>query len=173
MRSKSCSMNTCGIRIWGFRTSAVRLLSLVLIMGVPISGFTQTEFLAAGLSVAPRGSSAVSGSALYAQKLYKNTYGFTSVDAIPDKKGAVDTNWGVGVAQKVYTLHQIPIFVPVEVGLSSNGAHVGWEWDIGVMASVKVGKNFYVFPTVRADKSSVSDHSGLEPIFGVLFGWGK
>lgn len=132
-----------------------------------------SEFIAAGLSVNPRAEAAIAGTGLFAKHVYKETFAFTTLDALPDKRGGIETNISVGVAEKVFEFRHLPIFVPAELGLSYQGSHEGWDWSTGVLLSVKAGKHLYVFPTVRLEKSSVSEGTGVQPIVGVLFGWGQ
>lgn len=131
------------------------------------------EFLAAGLSVNPRASSAIAGTGLFARHLSRDAFAFTTLDALPDKRGGIETNFSVGVAEKVFEFRSIPVFVPAEIGLSYEGSHEGWDWSTGVLLAVKAGKHLYVFPTVRVEKSNVSEGTGVQPIIGVLFGWGQ
>jgi hypothetical protein len=118
----------------------------------------------------------VAGSALYAHLLSNGTYAFTHIDAVPAsvKPFTVTTNIGAGVAQKVATIGRLDIYVPAAAGVSFNGANAGWQWNTGVATAIAIGtKGYYVVPTVRFLQSNVSGGSGVQPIVGVLFGWGK
>lgn len=136
----------------------------------------------AGGSYSAGASPAFAGSALYAHSLNASTgtYAFTAIDALPatTKPFTVTTNIGAGIAQKVFTIGTIPIFSPTSAGISYSGQNAGWAWSTGAGALFRVkptsdGGGFYVMPTVRVLKSSISDGSGYQPIVGVLFGWGK
>jgi hypothetical protein len=133
---------------------------------------------AAGASYNPGGSPGIAGSALYARNLNTGatlpTFAFTSVDAVTTsvKPFTVSTNVGAGIAQQVATLGKIPIYMPTAVGISWNGANTGWQWNGGALISIPV-KGFYLMPSVRFLKSSVSNNSGYQLIGGLLVGWGK
>lgn len=136
-----------------------------------------TNIYAAGVSYNNQGSPAIAGTALYARSVDSaGTYAFTVIDAVPNtlKPFTVTTNFSVGAAQKVFTLGNVPIFVPTAAGVSFNGTNTGWAWSTGGMASISVGKKgFRLFPALRVVKSSVSNGSGYQPIATVMFGWGQ
>lgn len=137
-----------------------------------------TNLYAAGVSYNGSGSPAVAGTGLYAHLVSASsgTYAFTVVDALPisTKPFTVNTNFSVGVAQKVVTIGQVPIYIPTSAGVSYTGTNTGWAWSTGAMAPIRVkSTNWYVAPTVRLSKSSVSNGSGYQPVVGVLVGWGQ
>lgn len=133
----------------------------------------------AGISYSVGGSPAVAGTGLYAHQVSADTapnlYAFTAVDALPNtlKPFTVSTNIGAGIAEKIATVGKIPIFMPTAAGISFNGSNTGWQWNGGVLASIHIKNQYYLMPTVRFLKSSVSNGSGYQPIVGVLFGWGQ
>lgn len=130
----------------------------------------------AGGSYSSGASPAFAGSALYAHEVNSaGTYAFTMVDALPasTKPFTVTTNVGVGIAQRVATIGTIPILIPTAAGISYTGTNTGWAYSTGVGAVFKLKPNWYLMPTLRVLKSSVSSGSGYQPIIGVLFGWGK
>jgi hypothetical protein len=131
---------------------------------------------AAGGSYSVGGSPAIAGTGLYAHLVTdRGTYAFSAVDAVPNtmKPFTVTTNIGVGVAQKIVTLGKVPIFVPTAAGISWSGSNTGWQWNAGALASIHLKGEYYLMPTVRVLKSSVSNGTGYQPIVGVLFAWGK
>lgn len=131
---------------------------------------------AAGISYNNGASPAIAGSALYARLVADSgTYAFTAVDFVPNtlRPLTVNTNIGVGVAQKVATIANVPIYVPTSAGISFNGTNTGWQWNAGGLASIHIKGNYYAMPSVRLVKSSVSNGSGYQPIVGVLFAWGQ
>lgn len=131
---------------------------------------------AAGVSYSAGGSPAVAGTGLYAHLINgSGTYAFTVVDALPAtvKPFTVTTNIGVGVAQKVATFGKIPIYMPAATGISWTGSNTGWQWNTGALATIHVKGQYYVMPSVRVLKSSVSGGSGYQPVLGVLFAWGQ
>ena len=138
-----------------------------------------TKLYGAGVSCNVNAKPALSGTALGAYQLSSDTapglYAFTAVDALPNtlKPFTVSTNIGAGIAQKVFTLGKVPIFVPTAAGISFNGANTGWQWNGGALAAIHVKGQYYIMPTVRFLKSSVSNGSGYQPIVGVLFGFGQ
>jgi hypothetical protein len=135
-----------------------------------------TNLYGAGLSYNVGGSPALAGTGLYARKLTdSNLYAFTAIDALPNtlKPFTVTTNIGAGVAQKVVTIGKVPVYIPTAAGISFNGTNTGWQWNTGALAAIKLKGNYFLLPTVRLVKSSVSNGSGYQPIVGVLFGWGQ
>lgn len=122
-------------------------------------------------------SPAIAGTGLYAHRFTdQGTFAFTVIDALPNtlKPFTVTTNVGVGIAQRIATVGKIPIYVPTTAGISWTGANTGWAWTTGGMAAIRIKQtNWYVMPTVRVAKSSVSNGSGYQPIVGVLVGWGQ
>lgn len=155
-----------------------------------------SNLYAVGISYNPAATQPVAGSALYAHLVAADlgTYAFTAVDALPTAgqgevantapnsgisllqlgiPTSVTTNIGVGVAQKVFTLGKIPIFMPTAVGVSWTGSNTGWQWNGGAVAAIHIKGQYYVMPSVRFLKSSVSSRTGYQPILGVLFGWGQ
>jgi hypothetical protein len=131
---------------------------------------------AAGASYSIGGSPAVAGTVLYAHLVANTgTYAFTAIDAVPNtlKPFTVSSNFGVGIGQKVATLSGVGIYMPTAAGISFNGTNTGWQWNGGVLASIHVKGNYYVMPSARFLKSSVSNGSGYQPILGVLVAWGQ
>lgn len=168
-----------------------RIFAIVVLVVIAISGLCQpvqaqddplANFYAAGVSYSINAVPAVAGTALYAHLLigpsdsYKgSTYAFTVVDALPNTLHpfTVSTNIGAGLAQKVFTLGKVPIYMPTAAGISFNGTNTGWQWNGGVLASIHIKGQYYIMPTARFLKSSVSNGSGYQPIIGVLFGFGQ
>lgn len=132
---------------------------------------------AGGVSFNSGASPSVAGTGLYARLVSSSagTYAFSVFDAVPNtlRPFTVNSNVSVGVAQKLFTIGKIPIYVPTAAGVSWTGANTGWNWSTGGMAVFKVKGNYLIMPTVRLTKSSVSNGSGYQPIIGVLFGWGQ
>ncbi len=132
---------------------------------------------AAGVSYNESASPAIAGTALYARLLSdgSGTYAFTVVDALPNslKPFTVSSNIGVGIAQKLFNIKNVPVFMPTSAGVSFTGSNTGWNWSTGAMISVKIKGSWYAFPNVRVVKSSVTGGTGYQPIVGVLFGWSQ
>lgn len=130
---------------------------------------------AAGVSYSAGASPSLAGTALYAHLLTDSgTYAFTAVDALPNttQPFTVTTNIGAGIAQKVVTIGKYPVFMPTAAGISWNGPSTGWQWNGGALVAIPLKSNYYLMPSVRFLKSSVSN-SGYQPILGLLFAWGK
>lgn len=138
---------------------------------------TPANVYAAGVSWNQSATPAVAGTALYAHAVDSNgTYAFTAIDVLPtsSKPFTVTTNTTVGVAQKVFSLGKVPIYVPTSAGISWTGSNVGWAWSTGALAVIHIGKgNWHVYSMVRIARSNVSSGSGIQPIIGVAFGWQK
>jgi len=150
-------------------------LSLAVCAQTP---YTQplSNIYAAGISFNNAGVPAIAGTGLYARFITGGTYAFTVIDALPNnlKPFTVTSNISAGVAQKLFTIGNFPIFVPTAAGVSFNGTNTGWAWSTGGMTSIKLKKsNWRIFPCVRVAKSSVSNGTGYQIIPGILFGWGQ
>lgn len=166
----------------------ILLLALLLIPAalkaqtIPEAPATHPQNLyAGGASYSVGASPAIAGTGLYAHNIGPadadpGLYAFTIVDALPNtvKPFTVSTNIGAGIAQELFTLGKIPVYAPTAAGISWNGnGNTGWQWNGGVIASIHVKGDYYILPSVRFLKSSVSGGTGYQPIIGVLFGWGK
>lgn len=137
----------------------------------------ESNIYAGGISFNSSGSPRIAGTGLYARLVSPSsgTYAFTVVDALPNsvKPFTVTSNFAAGVAQKVFTIGSVPIFVPTAAGVSFTGSNTGWAWSTGGAASIKLKGNWRIFPNVRIVKSSVSNGAGYQPIVGILFGWAQ
>lgn len=130
----------------------------------------------AGGSYSAGATPAFAGTGLYAHQINTSgTYAFTMVDALPAtlKPFTVTTNFAAGIAQRVATIDGFSIFIPTAAGISYTGTNTGWAWSTGVGVPFKIKSNWYLMPTARVLKSSVSGGSGYQPIVGLLFGWGQ
>ena len=165
-----------GSMIWPTSVHAQGVAQALASAGAtPVAGPLQNIY-AAGASYSINASPAIAGTALYAHSLNTvGTYAFTAVDALPAtvKPFTVTTNIGGGIAQKVFTLGNVPIYMPTAAGISWSGTNTGWQWSGGGLAAIHVKGSYYLMPSVRFLKSSVSGGTGYQPIFGVLVGWGK
>lgn len=154
-----------------------KLALLSVFLALPLFGQTlPTNIYAGGVSYNTSASPHVAGTALYARLLSdgSGTYAFTVVDALPAsvKPFTVTSNFGVGVAQKLFTLGKVPIFAPTSAGISFTGSNTGWAWSTGALASVRIKNNWHVYPNVRVLKSSVGG-GGYQPIVGLLIGFAQ
>jgi hypothetical protein len=166
----------------GIKIDLPKVGALLLCLLLPAIAHAQAaeqplkNIYAAGGSYSVNGNPAIAGTALYAHLLAgSGTYAFTAVDALPNtvKPFTVTSNVGMGIGQKVLTLGTVPVYMPTAAGVSWSGTHMGWQWNGGVLASIKLKDGYYLMPSVRFLKSSVSNGSGYQPIIGLLFGWGK
>lgn len=160
------------------------VFTVVSVLFLAVLSFAQTpapaqatNIYAAGVSFNQSAKPAVAGTALYARLLSdgSGTYAFTVVDALPANVHpfTVTTNFGAGIAQKVFSIGKVPLYIPTSAGISFTGNNTGWNWSTGALASIKAKGNFRIMPNVRIVKSSVSDGAGYQPIVGLLFGWGQ
>jgi hypothetical protein len=163
-----------------FAFVAVLCLSAVACFGQtapPPTESLPSNIYAGGISFNSSASPRIAGTGLYARLISdgSGTYAFTALDALPAsvKPFTVTTNMSVGIAQKLFSVGKVPIFVPTSAGVSFTGSNTGWAWSTGALASIKLKNNWRVLPNVRLMKSSVSNGSGYQPIVGVLFGWGQ
>jgi hypothetical protein len=163
-------------------------LIAVLALICAVSCFAQTptppptnpaNIYAAGMSYNNSGTPAIAGTGLYAHLIAdgSGTYAFTVFDAIPTslKPFTVTSNVGAGIAQKVFSIGSVPIFIPTSAGISWQGSNTGWQWSTGALASFSVNKSktFKIMPNIRIAKSSVSNGTGYQPVIGILFAYGK
>ena len=153
------------------------IFALVLtLFSVAAFGQNVTNLYAGGISFNGTASPRIAGTGLYARLIAdgSGTYAFTVVDALPAsvRPFTVTTNMGVGIAQKLFTVGKVPIFLPTSAGVSFTGNNTGWMWNGGFLASVKVKGNWRVMPNVRFLKASVGG-GGYQPIAGILVGWGQ
>lgn len=135
----------------------------------------QSNIYAGGVSFNSSGSPAIAGTAMYARQVSgSGTYAFTVVDALPASVHpfTVTSDFSAGVAQKVFSLGTVPIFVPTAAGVSFTGTNTGWAWSTGAMAAIKLKGSWHAFPTVRIAKASVGG-GGYQPMVSILFGWGN
>src|ERR1035441_9316578 len=158
---------------------AVLALSLCLIAFAACAQVTTlpANFAAIGASYLPGGSPSIAGTGLYAHLLSgtSGTYAFSVIDAVPTstKPFTFTTQTSVGVAQKVFTLGSVPVFVPTSAGISWTGTNTGWSWSTGAMALIplKAGSGWTIMPSARVVKASISG-SGYQVIAGIAIGWG-
>lgn len=151
------------------------LLAALLLSALSF-GQNATNIYAGGLSFNGTASPRIAGTGLYARLISdgSGTYAFTVVDALPAsaRPFTVTTNMGVGIAQKLFTVGKVPIYVPATAGVAWTGSNLGWQWSGGALASVKLKGNWRVMPNVRFLKASVGG-AGYQPIAGILVGWGQ
>lgn len=157
---------------------AAVLLGMTLLFAPSATAQSVANIYMGGASYSAGASPAFAGTALYAHELNASgTYAFTLIDALPAtlKPFTVTTNIGVGIGQKIATIDGLPIFVPTSAGISYSGSNTGWAWTTGAAVPFRLNakSNWYIMPTVRVLKSSVSGGSGYQPILGVLVGWGQ
>ena len=152
------------------------LITILLISAACFAQTTPANLYGFGASFNNGASVPVAGSGLYAHSLTDGTYAFGMLDVLPNtvKPFTVTTNLSTGIAQKVFTVGSVPIYVPTSAGVSFSGSNTGWSWSTGGMAVVRIKKtNWYMMPNIRVAKSSVSGGTGYQPIFGAMFGWGN
>ena len=168
----------------GLGAKSGMILLCALLLGGLLPGRAQTatpatpiqNFYAAGGSYSVNASPSIAGTGLYAHLVSSsNTYAFTAVDALPNtvKPFILTSNVGVGIAQQVTTFGKVGIWVPSSAGISWSGSNTGWQWNSGAMATIPLKNNFFLAPTVRVLKSSISGGTGYQPVIGILVGWGK
>jgi hypothetical protein len=149
---------------------------LIIIAATATSQTPIRNLYAAGVSYNLNAQPNVAGTALYSHYVAgPGTYAFTVIDVLPTtvKPFTVTNNIGVGLAQSMFTIGRASLFIPTTAGISWNGTNTGWQWTGGAAVAIHLKDNFYLIPTARFLKSSVSGGSGYQPIFGLEFGWGK
>lgn len=154
-------------------------LALPLLAQTPAPAASQVSNLYGfGVAFNQSGQPKIAGNALYAHLLSdgSGTYAFTDVDLLPNSKPqfTVTTNIGAGIAQKLFSIGGHSVYVPTTAGVSINGPNTGWNWSTGAMVPIKVKKSgWYVLPSIRVLKSSVSNGTGYQPIVSMAIGYGK
>lgn len=148
------------------------LALLLLACSVAFGQSAPQNIYAAGVSYNGSATPHVAGTALYARGLTDGTYMVTVFDALPISKApfTVQTQVGVGIAQKLFTVAGLPVYSPNSVNIAFNGTNTGWAWNTGFATrfAAKKGSKWYLMPTVRVNHSSVSSGSGYQPIIGLL-----
>lgn len=152
------------------------LVFVAALVCLSLSAMAQdSNIYAAGVSYNNAASPVIAGTALYAHKIADaGTYAFTVFDVLPTnaKPFTVQSSVGGGFAQKVFSIANVPIFVPTSAGVSFTGQNTGWAWSTGALASITIKGKYRIMPGVRIIKSSVGG-SGYQPIVSVLFGFGS
>ena len=133
-----------------------------------------TNVYLTGMAWSPSGTPSVDGEALYAHVLVPSTgtYLFTMVEALPNNTTpfTVNTNVGVGVAQRLFNIGQTAVYTPTGAGVSWTGANLGWAWFSGAGWIIPIKGDWCMMPNARLVKSSVSNGTGVQVVYGVMFG---
>jgi hypothetical protein len=157
----------------------MKFYTLIFLFFVTYAALAQTpikNIYAVGSSYNFNATPNIAGTALYAHYITSpGTYAFTVIDVLPTniKPLTVTNNIGAGLAQKMFTIGKASLIMPTTAGISWSGTNTGWQWTGGTAVIISLKSNFYLIPTVRFLKSSVSGGSGYQPILGLLVGWGK
>ena len=109
----------------------------------------------AGVSWQRGASPAVAGTGLYARQVSGGSWAFTVLDALPGGGGLVSTSVSVGLAQRLFGVGRVAVFVPTAAGIGWSGANLGWNWSTGAMVVVRAGR-WRVCPALRTFKGSVA-----------------
>lgn len=132
------------------------------------------NFGAAGVSYSPGAEPAIAGTAAYARRLGPSTFSFTLMDALPMREvpGAITTQVGTGVVQRVASVGNLDFYIPVVTGISWSGTNSRWSWSGGAMVAFKIPKlGMYAYPNVRWSRIDVAPGvAGYQATYGVLFG---
>jgi hypothetical protein len=128
---------------------------------------------AVGMNYSVNSHPGLAGSLLYARLAVPSTdtWLFTNGDFVPNtlKPFTVTNNIGAGVAQKIFTLGNVPVFCVTGAGVSWTGTNTGFQFNGGCMATIKY-KGFLIMPSGRFLKSSVSNGTAYQPIIGGYIG---
>ena len=150
-----------------------------------------------GVSYNNANSPSVDGTALYARMVAANvssttttaagttttaypTYAFTALDILPVsiKPFEVSTNMSVGVAQRIFNLNGINVFIPVSAGPAITGTNLGWNWTSGLLLDYQIKKagvptNWHIMPNLRWLQTNVNGGSVYQLTGGILIGLGQ
>jgi hypothetical protein len=162
-------------------TFFLKLAISLLILGTTAYAQTSTQtpihnLYAYGASYNVNAKPSVAATALYAHYIASpGTYAFTVIDVVPNTVApfTVTSNIGGGIAQKMFTIGRVSLFMPTTAGISWTGTNTGWQWTGGGAVVISTKHDFYLVPTLRFLKSSVSGGSGYQPIIGLAIGFGK
>lgn len=138
-------------------------------------GTLPANIYAIGPSYNPSATPQIAGSAFYGRRLADNTYGFTELDALPEpvKPFTVSTNVGMGVAQKLVTFRNVPIYGAMGTGIHWTGSATDWQWNGGFLAAIPLKKacaTCYLMPNARFLSVGGGQY---RPILGFWFGFGQ
>lgn len=169
----------------------------LLLMPAPIQAQAAsgppTNVYAAGSSFSPGASPAIDGTGFYAHLLAGNctssttasgtttsckpTYGVSIYDVLPESVNPfrVTTNLSVGVAQQVFELNGLKVFVPASGGITTTGTNTGWNFTGGGLLDYTFKKNgapthWHLMPNARWVCSNVNGGSGCQITGGLLIG---
>jgi hypothetical protein len=155
----------------------MKQLALALLLAT-LSCHAQTpvqNLYALGGSYNPNAQPSVAGTFMGAHYVAApGSYAFMVVDVVPTavKPFTPTENMGVGIAQRMFTIANVSLFMPTSAGVGWTGANVGWQYTGGAALEIGLKHNFCLVPTVRFLKSSVGG-SGFQPVFGLNLGFGK
>lgn len=128
---------------------------------------------AIGMNYSVNASPGIAGSLLYARRAIESTdtWAFTNADFLPNtiKPFTVTNNIGAGLAQKVFSFGNVPVYCITGAGVSWTGSNTGFQYNGGCMATIKY-KSIMFMPAGRFLKSSVSNGTGYQPIVGLYVG---
>ena len=162
-----------------------RVLSiLVIAAGSCSAAFAQSQpalpaepsmFYDLGLSYNPNGTPEIAGTVMALKRVSdEGTYIGSVVDFIPaDRKfSSITTSIGPVVAHKVATIGNQPLWAATGITLAYNGSAVGWGYNVGGMAPIRVkSSNWFVTPAVRGTYDSTTGN--FRPIFTLGVGYGQ
>lgn len=128
----------------------------------------------AGVSANPSADQKISGTTIWGHAVTgSGTFAYTVADFLPGDNHTVTTNIATGVAQKLATIDGHDVFGTGAIGPSFSSNAVGYSWNSGVLVPLQVKPHWFVAPTLRFLKSSVSGGAGYQVIAGVTAGWGQ
>ncbi len=133
---------------------------------------------AGGVSYSSGGDPSIAVTLLGATQMSSDTapgtYAFTAIDILPSsgKPLTVSTNVAGGVAQKLFTVGDYSLYVPLAAGFTVTGSNAGWNWSTGGCTDVPLKNGFGLMPCVRVLKGSVGGN-GYQLLPSVLLRWGK
>lgn len=148
------------------------LLALVALLAMPAAAQESSNIYAAGISTNPASSSVVGGFGLYAHQVTGGTYAVSLFDVAPlaVKPFNVSFQASEGVAQKLFTIRNVPVYSLAAVGVGAQGQNVGFAWTGGGAAIASV-KGHRILFGLRFTKQAASNGAGyqLNPAVGYVF----
>ncbi len=181
----------------GAKTSSLILILLGLGLMAPARVNAQATLpasvYAAGSSYSPGGSPSIAGTGLYAHLISGNctatttatgtgtvckpTYAFTAYDVLPVSVSPfkVATNLSAGIAQQVFSINSVNVFIPASGGITSNGTNTSWNFTGGVLVDYVFKKNgqpthWHLMPNARWIGTGVTGSTNFQITGGLLLG---
>jgi hypothetical protein len=158
-----------------FRAFVLALIVLVAMCFVAPSSYAAEygEVVGAGVSFNQYSNPRLDGNLLYAHRISDGLYSFNLIDfvQVSSKPFTVGVSFTPGVAKRIMTFNQIPVYATVNVGAMMGGTtNFGYSFSSGMAGTIGLGKSLMLMPNFRIMKGSLVD---TQYIYGVMLNWGS